>query len=84
MYHGPGRMLEGSALLQKWLKDAIASAKKCIVNNGGQVSLIYSQGKRCDLTRSVKLPDVGADNAAGKGSAQAKTRIGGQQTKLPQ
>ena len=48
MYHGPGRMLEGSALLKKWLKDAIASAKKCILNNGGQVSLIYSQGKRCD------------------------------------
>jgi hypothetical protein len=30
MYHGPGRMLEGSLLLKKWLKDAIASAKKCI------------------------------------------------------
>jgi hypothetical protein len=31
MYHGPGRMLEGSALLKKWLKDAIALAKKCIL-----------------------------------------------------
>jgi len=45
MYHGPGHMLEGSALLQKWLKDAIALVRKCIVNNRGQVSLIYSQGK---------------------------------------
>jgi hypothetical protein len=48
MYHSPGHMLEGSDLLKKWLKDAIASAKKCILNNEGQVSLIDFRGKRCD------------------------------------
>ena len=26
--------------MEKWLNDAIASAKKCILNNGGQVSFI--------------------------------------------
>jgi hypothetical protein len=50
IYHGPECLLEGSAILNKWLKDAIASAKKCILNNGGQVSL-NSHERRCATHR---------------------------------
>ncbi|KAF8151625.1 ribonuclease H-like domain-containing protein [Crassisporium funariophilum] len=83
MYHGPGCLLEESAILKKWLKDAIASAKKCILNNGGRVDCTR-------LTLSVQLPILGINNnppkivagKSGASTAKAKTKIGGQQTKL--
>ena len=46
-YHGPGRLLSESTILKLWLDNAIASAKKCILNHGGKVSYIDSHRINC-------------------------------------
>ena len=41
-YHGPGCMLSDSPILKLWLKNVLASAKKCILTHGGKVSYIFT------------------------------------------
>ena len=87
-YHSPGCMLSGSPILQYWLDNAIASAKKCILTHGGKVSFTDSHKIDCvQLTVSVKLPNLAADKpsktSAGKSassslSAKAKTSTSSQ------
>ncbi|KAF8902221.1 ribonuclease H-like domain-containing protein, partial [Gymnopilus junonius] len=71
LYHGPGCILSGSDILKLWLDNAIASAKKCILNHQGKLPNIAVD------RLSKTLAGKGAS-----GSAKGKASTGGHQTKL--